>query len=58
MKIRIYNNPNLHLLGNLGEDRRIAFTKCNIRFAWGEVPGAKVPLPNCSECWSKNENRA
>jgi hypothetical protein len=41
----------VHLFDAPDEDRRIGYTHCGIRFAWGSWKGQNKPLPKCEECW-------
>ena len=50
MTVRIHADPLRHRLMGRDADPRLAWTRCGIRFSWGVVPGAPLPLAPCPEC--------
>lgn len=55
MTVRIYNESVLHFaIQEDWNDKRLAWTRCGIKFAWGEVPGVKLKLSKCRICFNED----
>lgn len=52
MSLRIFGDPRRHLLDDThpGNDWRVAFTVCGIRFAWGTVTKLPSWAARCEDC--------
>jgi hypothetical protein len=51
-RIRVFDSPFMHRLGQSDVDPRISYTVCGIRFCWMGWPRgfARPPLPDCRGC--------